>query len=74
MDMEKENVGGSAGAKAEEKAKERAGETAGETHGWESETDDDLDISTGAFDMEGVVWGAKEAVESIEDSKKDRDE
>ena len=46
-------------------------ENAGETHGRESETDGDIDISTAAFDMEGVVWGAEEAEESKEDSKKD---
>ena len=46
-------------------------ENAGEIHGRESETDGDIDISTAAFDMEGVVWGAEEAEESKEDSKKD---
>ena len=46
-------------------------ENAGETHGRESETDGDIDISTAAFDMEGVVWGVEEAEESKEDSKKD---
>ena len=49
-------------------------ENAGETHGRESETDGDIDISTAAFDMEGVVWGAEEAEESKKDSKTDREE
>ena len=49
-------------------------ENAGEIHGRESETDGDIDISTAAFDMEGVVWGAEEAEESKKDSKTDREE
>ena len=35
-----------------------------------AEADHDIDISAGTFDMEGVVWGAKEAQEG----KKDREE
>ena len=35
-----------------------------------AEADHDIDISAGTFDMEGVVWGAKEAREG----KKDREE
>ena len=35
-----------------------------------AEADHEIDISAGTFDMEGVVWGAKEAREG----KKDKEE
>lgn len=47
-------------------------ENAGETHSRVSEADGDIDISTAAFDMEGVVWGSKETEEREEDSRTDR--
>lgn len=35
----------------------------------DAEADHDIDISAGTFDMEGVVWGAKEAREGKKDKK-----
>lgn len=76
--VQKENVRVSGAAKAEGESVEIAGETSGVTYGRESETDNDTHISADTFDIEGVVWGAKEAEEgkegSKEDSKKDREE